>query len=51
MAAAHGIRRALCPERSRLFKGMSTLDNIMAGRTLRMRRGLFLAGRCATVRR
>src|SRR4029453_15102568 len=24
-----------------LFKGMSALDNIMAGRTLRMRRGLF----------
>ena len=38
IAASQGI--AALPERA-LFKGMSTLDNIMTGRTLKMRRGLF----------
>ena len=38
-AAAHGIARTF--QNVALFKGMSTLDNIMAGRTLRMKRGLF----------
>ncbi|MGO8801237.1 MAG: ABC transporter ATP-binding protein [Roseiarcus sp.] len=38
-AAAHGIARTF--QNVALFKGMTTLDNIMAGRTLRMKRGLF----------
>jgi branched-chain amino acid transport system ATP-binding protein len=38
-AAAQGIARTF--QNVALFKGMTTLDNIMAGRTLRMRRGLF----------
>jgi branched-chain amino acid transport system ATP-binding protein len=37
-AAADGIARTF--QNVALFKGMSALDNIMAGRTLRMRRGL-----------
>jgi branched-chain amino acid transport system ATP-binding protein len=39
IAASQGIARTF--QNVALFKGMSTLDNIMAGRTLRMRRGLF----------
>jgi branched-chain amino acid transport system ATP-binding protein len=38
-AAAQGIARTF--QNVALFKGMTTLDNIMTGRTLRMRRGLF----------
>ena len=37
-AAASGIARTF--QNVALFKGMSTLDNIMAGRSLKMRRGL-----------
>jgi len=38
-AARGGIARTF--QNVALFKGMSTLDNIMAGRSLKMRRGLF----------
>src|ERR1700751_6500019 len=38
-AARGGIARTF--QNVALFKGMSALDNIMAGRTLKMRRGLF----------
>ena len=38
-AAAQGIARTF--QNVALFKGMTTLDNIMTGRNLRMRRGLF----------
>ena len=38
-AAASGIARTF--QNVALFKGMSTLDNIMAGRSLKMHRGLF----------
>ena len=38
-AAAQGIARTF--QNIALFKGMSTLDNIMTGRMLKMRRGLF----------
>jgi branched-chain amino acid transport system ATP-binding protein len=38
-AASMGIARTF--QNLALFKGMSTLDNIMTGRTLRMKRGLF----------
>ena len=38
-AAAQGIARTF--QNVALFKGMTTLDNIMAGRTLKMHRGLF----------
>src|SRR5207244_1017412 len=38
-ASRGGIARTF--QNVALFKGMSALDNIMAGRTLRMRRGLF----------
>ncbi|MGQ0674923.1 MAG: ABC transporter ATP-binding protein [Rhodospirillales bacterium] len=38
--AAQGIARTF--QNIALFKGMSTLDNIMTGRLLKMRRGLFL---------
>ncbi len=38
-AAAQGIARTF--QNVALFKGMSTLDNLMAGRILQMRRGLF----------
>jgi len=38
IAASQGISRTF--QNVALFKGMSTLDNIMAGRTLRMKRGL-----------
>jgi branched-chain amino acid transport system ATP-binding protein len=38
-AAAGGIARTF--QNVALFRGMSVLDNIMAGRTLKMRRGLF----------
>jgi branched-chain amino acid transport system ATP-binding protein len=38
-AAAGGIARTF--QNVALFKGMSTLDNIMAGRTLKMNKGLF----------
>jgi branched-chain amino acid transport system ATP-binding protein len=38
-AASGGIARTF--QNVALFKGMSALDNIMAGRTLRMRRGFF----------
>jgi len=38
-AAASGIARTF--QNVALFKGMSTLDNIMAGRSLKMKRGLF----------
>ncbi|MBX2839716.1 MAG: ABC transporter ATP-binding protein [Gammaproteobacteria bacterium] len=38
-AAASGIARTF--QNVALFKGMSTLDNIMSGRSLRMNRGLF----------
>jgi branched-chain amino acid transport system ATP-binding protein len=37
--AAQGIARTF--QNVALFKGMSTLDNLMAGRILKMRRGLF----------
>ncbi len=39
IAASQGIARTF--QNVALFKGMSTLDNIMTGRTLKMRRGLF----------
>jgi branched-chain amino acid transport system ATP-binding protein len=39
LAASQGISRTF--QNVALFRGMSTLDNIMAGRTLKMRRGLF----------
>jgi branched-chain amino acid transport system ATP-binding protein len=39
LAASSGIARTF--QNVALFKGMSTLDNIMAGRTLKMKRGLF----------
>jgi branched-chain amino acid transport system ATP-binding protein len=38
-AAAQGIARTF--QNVALFKGMTTLDNIMAGRTLKMKRGFF----------
>jgi branched-chain amino acid transport system ATP-binding protein len=38
IAASQGIARTF--QNVALFKGMSTLDNIMAGRTLKMRRGI-----------
>lgn len=38
-AAASGIARTF--QNVALFKGMSTLDNIMSGRSLKMRRGFF----------
>jgi len=38
-AAAQGIARTF--QNVALFKGMSTLDNLMAGRMLKMKRGLF----------
>jgi branched-chain amino acid transport system ATP-binding protein len=38
LAASQGISRTF--QNVALFRGMSTLDNIMAGRTLKMRRGL-----------
>jgi branched-chain amino acid transport system ATP-binding protein len=39
VAASQGIARTF--QNVALFKGMSTLDNIMTGRTLKMRRGIF----------
>lgn len=39
IAASQGIARTF--QNVALFKGMTTLDNIMSGRTLKMRRGLF----------
>jgi len=39
VAASQGISRTF--QNVALFKGMTTLDNIMAGRTLKMRKGLF----------
>ncbi|ALA16642.1 MULTISPECIES: ABC transporter ATP-binding protein [Chelatococcus] len=39
VAASQGIARTF--QNVALFKGMTTLDNIMAGRTLKMRRGFF----------
>jgi branched-chain amino acid transport system ATP-binding protein len=39
LAAAQGIARTF--QNVALFKGMTTLDNIMTGRNLRMKRGLF----------
>jgi branched-chain amino acid transport system ATP-binding protein len=39
VAATQGIARTF--QNVALFKGMSTLDNIMTGRTLKMKRGLF----------
>jgi branched-chain amino acid transport system ATP-binding protein len=39
VAAAQGISRTF--QNVALFKGMSTLDNIMAGRTLKMRKNFF----------
>jgi branched-chain amino acid transport system ATP-binding protein len=39
VAASQGIARTF--QNVALFKGMSTLDNIMAGRTLKMNKGLF----------
>ena len=38
-AAAQGIARTF--QNVALFKGMSTLDNILTGRSLKMREGLF----------
>ena len=38
LAASHGIARTF--QNVALFRGMSTLDNIMTGRTLKMRRGI-----------
>ncbi len=38
-AATHGVARTF--QNVALFKGMSTLDNIMAGRTLKMNKGFF----------
>jgi branched-chain amino acid transport system ATP-binding protein len=39
VAATQGIARTF--QNVALFKGMSTLDNIMTGRTMKMKRGLF----------
>ena len=39
IAATQGIARTF--QNVALFKGMTTLDNIMSGRTLRMKRGIF----------
>ncbi|MBI2715656.1 MAG: ABC transporter ATP-binding protein [Rhizobiales bacterium] len=39
LAAAQGIARTF--QNVALFKGMSTLDNIMSGRVLKMKRGIF----------
>ena len=39
IAATQGIARTF--QNVALFKGMTTLDNIMTGRTLKMRRGIF----------
>ena len=39
VASSQGISRTF--QNVALFKGMTTLDNIMAGRTLKMKRGLF----------
>ena len=39
VAASQGISRTF--QNVALFKGMTTLDNIMAGRTLKMKRGIF----------
>ncbi|MFM9939625.1 MAG: ABC transporter ATP-binding protein [Hyphomicrobiaceae bacterium] len=39
VAASQGISRTF--QNVALFKGMTTLDNIMAGRTLKMKKGLF----------
>ena len=39
IAATQGIARTF--QNVALFKGMTTLDNIMSGRTLKMKRGLF----------
>ena len=39
IAASQGIARTF--QNVALFKGMSTLDNIMTGRTMKMKRGLF----------
>jgi branched-chain amino acid transport system ATP-binding protein len=39
VAATQGIGRTF--QNVALFKGMSTLDNIMTGRTLKMKRGIF----------
>jgi branched-chain amino acid transport system ATP-binding protein len=39
VAASHGIARTF--QNVALFRGMTTLDNIMTGRTLKMRRGFF----------
>lgn len=39
IAASQGIARTF--QNVALFKGMTTLDNIMTGRTLKMRRGIF----------
>jgi branched-chain amino acid transport system ATP-binding protein len=39
VAATQGIARTF--QNVALFKGMSTLDNIMTGRTLKMKRGIF----------
>ena len=39
VAASQGIARTF--QNVALFKGMTTLDNIMTGRTLKMKRGLF----------
>jgi len=39
VAASQGISRTF--QNVALFKGMTTLDNIMAGRTLKMKRGMF----------
>src|SRR5262249_61261017 len=38
LAASQGIARTF--QNVALFRGMSTLDNIMTGRTLKMRRGI-----------
>ena len=46
-AARGGIARTF--QNVALFKGMSALDNIMAGRTLKMRRGFF--GSCSAMAR
>jgi branched-chain amino acid transport system ATP-binding protein len=40
IAASQGVARTF--QNVALFKGMSTLDNIMTGRTLKMRRGLLV---------
>jgi branched-chain amino acid transport system ATP-binding protein len=42
IAASQGISRTF--QNVALFKGMTTLDNIMVGRTLKMRRGLIMQG-------